>query len=413
MGELLETWKSLKESGKCIVIPILNVFKKDDGTIVPTHQEMTYARREIPEVYKAVFDTDSFPPVIEINSKTGEGIPEITEIICKIIPSAKIGNLGTVLKDDLKQYAQKERENRYYKTLSLISGRLTRYTVDKNIDGQSLLQSAASAICAYGVMTFKSLDAIEDIKAQFDSVVEQVEQVQGARREDITTKENVMGTKDITRIKPTEQEVEVEYTEWRPEERTETIEEEVDVPVERTSFLPQTVEVQGIVDVTKSRSWLGKLWTGEDTYTEQQVGNVERGVMVPYQYIDYEKQTRERNVTKTEWIQETRNKLETRIVGYEEEIVDTVEVVLTQVDKVVGTKYLAGGYPAIKFLLGLGLGIQNYCSNAGATWAKSIQQSEILVDSKLSPLKSRIEELVENPEGEKKLIELLEKTLIG
>jgi hypothetical protein len=412
LGELLETWKSLKESGNCIVIPILNVFRKDDGTIVPTHQEMTYARREIPEVYKAVFGTDTFPPVIEINSKTGEGIPKITEIICQIIPSAKIGNLGTVLKDDLKQYAQKERENRYLKTLSLISGRLTRYTVDKNIDGQSLLQSAASAICAYGVMTFKGLDAIEDIKAQLDSVVEQVKQVQGARREDITTKEDVKGTKDITRIEPTEQEVEVEYTEWRPEEKTETIEEEVDVPVERTSFLPQTVEVPGIVDVTYSRSWLGKLWTGEDTYKKKELGKVEEVVIVPHQYIDYEKQTREKNVTKTEWIQEKKKKIETRIVGYKEEIVDTVEVVVTQVNKVVGTKYLAGGYPAIKFLLGLGLGIQKFCSNpAGATWEKSIQQSEILIESQLSPLKSRIEELVEDPEGENKLIELLEKTL--
>ncbi|NJS16543.1 MAG: hypothetical protein HC787_05740 [Nostocaceae cyanobacterium CSU_2_110] len=223
---------------------------------------------------------------------------KLRKLSVKLFPSAKIGNLGTVLKDDLKKYAQKERENRYCKTLSLISGRLARYTVDKNIDGQSLLQSAASAICAYGVMTFKSLDAIKDIKAQFDSVVEQVKQVQGARSEDITIKENVMGTKDITRIKPTEEEVEVECTEWRPEEKTETIEEEVDVPVERTAFFPQTVEVRGIVDVTKPRSWLGKLWTGEDTYTEQEVGNVERSVIVRCQYIDSEKQTREKEVNK-------------------------------------------------------------------------------------------------------------------
>jgi hypothetical protein len=117
-------------------------------------------------------------------------------------------------------------------------------------------------------------------------------------------------------------------------------------------------------------------------------------------------------VTTTEWVQETKTKLETRVVGYEEEVVDTVQVVVAQVDKVVGTKHLAGGYPAIKFLLGLGLGIPNYCSNANAAWSLSVQQGELLAERKLMPYKSRIEQLVDDPHGEEKLIQILENALI-
>ncbi|UXE60778.1 MAG: 50S ribosome-binding GTPase [Woronichinia naegeliana WA131] len=412
LGELLETWKNLKNSGKCIIIPILNVFRKDDGTVVPTSQEMTYAKREIPEVYKAAFETDDFPPVIEINSKTGEGIPKITEMICQILPPEKIGSLGKVLKDDLKGYAEQERVRRYYQTLSLISGRLGRYTVDKKIEGQSLFQAAASAICAYGVMTFKSLDAIADIKTEFDSVVDQVEQVEGARRENITTKENVMGTKDITRIKPKEGQVEVNYTDWRPEKRTETVEEEIYVPVSKTKNLKKTVLLPGKVKETKERSGWGKFWTGEDYYTEEVDGYVERTVSEEVEVVESESRTVRKDVTTTEWVQETKTKLETRVVGYEEEVVDTVQVVVAQVDKVVGTKHLAGGYPAIKFLLGLGLGIQNYCSNANAAWSLSVQQGELLAERKLMPYKSRIEQLVDDPHGEEKLIQILENALI-
>lgn len=413
LGELLETWKHLKTSGKCIVIPILNVFRKDDGTVVPTPQEMTYAKREIPEVYNAVFDADDFPPVIEINSRTGEGIPKITEIICQIIPPEKIGSLGKVLKDDLKQYAEQERVRRYYQTLSLISGRLGRYTVDKKIEGQSLFQAAASAICAYGVMTFKGLDAIQDIKTEFDSVVEQVEQVEQARQEDITTKENVMGSKDITRIKPKEEEVEVQYTDWRPEEKTDTIEETVYVPVSKTKNLKKTVLVPGKVTKQKERSWFGKLRTGEKYYTAEEDGYVERTVNEEVDVVESESRTVKKKVTTTEWVQETKTRLETRVVGYEEEVVDTVQVVVAQVDKVVGTKHLAGGYLAIRFLLSLGLSIQNYCSSKNATWSRSLEQGELLAERKLTPYQSHIEQLVDDPQGEEQLIEILETALIN
>ncbi|VEP15849.1 conserved hypothetical protein [Hyella patelloides LEGE 07179] len=342
LGELLETWKCLKESGKCMVIPILNVFRKDDGTVLPTDQEMDYARRGISEVYKAVFNTDSFPPAIEINSKTGEGIPKITELICQIIPRQKIGSLGQVLRDDLKQYAEKERVKRYYQTLCLISARLARYEVNRKIEGQNIFQAAASAICAYGVMTFKSLDAMADIKPVFDSVFGQLEKMEAARCEDITIKEDVMGTKDITRIKPKEEEVEVEFKEFIPKEVTETVKKKTKVPVIKTQKSKKTTTVMGIAPTTKLRGFWGRLFTGQSTYTTMGYGPVEREVEIEVPTIDYEDEEREEEVTRTEWEEVINKEKETRVVGYEEEVVDKVQVVVAQVDKVVGTKYLPG-----------------------------------------------------------------------
>jgi predicted GTPase len=204
LGQLLKTWKARKK--RCIVITALNIFQQD-GKILPTPEQMEYARTEIPKVYRAVHKNEWIPPIVEINSKTGEGINEVTEIICQVLPANKIGNMQQVLRDELKQYAEQERINRYYRTLSLIAGRLAGFKVDKKLEGQSLLQAAASAITAYGVMTFKNADAVAEIKEQVDSISEQVEQVEKAKTKDITAKEDVMGTKDITRIVPKFEEV--------------------------------------------------------------------------------------------------------------------------------------------------------------------------------------------------------------
>ncbi|MGB3466491.1 MAG: GTPase [Cyclobacteriaceae bacterium] len=405
LGELLKTWKQRKK--RCIVITALNIFERN-GKAIATPQQMEYARTEIPKVYQAVFKTEPIPPIIEINSLTGRGIGELTDIVCQVIPQEKIGNMQQALRAELKQYAEKERTKRYYRTLSLIAGRLSRYTVDKKLEGQNLLQAAASAISAYGVMTFKNADDLAEIRDQIDVITEQVEQVERAQQKDITEKENVMDKKDITRVKPKTEQVEVEDVTWRPETRTDTVEEEVYVPVTKTKSLKKTVLVPGKIKEKKERSEWGKFWTGEDYYTEETDGYVEKTVNEEVLFTESDKKTVKRNIEKVEWVKETKKRLETKITGYEEEIVDTVEVVVAQVDKVVGTEYLSGGYPAIKLLLGLGLGVQSYCTNQ-----TSIQQGELMAERKLAPFKSKIEELVNDSEGEQELVEILERALVN
>ena len=405
LGQLLKTWKQRKK--RCIVITALNIFERN-GKAIATPQQMEYARTQIPKVYRAVFKTEPIPPIIEINSLTGRGIGELTDIVCRVIPQEKIGNMQQVLRDELKQYAEKERTKRYYRTLSLIAGRLSRYTVDKKLEGQNLFQAAASAISAYGVMTFKNADALGEILDQIDVISEQVEQVERTQQKAITEKENVMGTKDITRVKAKTEQVEVEYDDWRPETRTDTVEEKVYVPVAKKQSLKKTQFVPGKVEVKRERKGLHRFFKGKGTYTAQENGYIEKTVTEEVIVTDTQERTVTRNVERIEMVRETKKRLETKITGYEEEIVDTVEIVVAQVDKVVGTEYLSGGYPAIKLLLGLGLGIQNYCTNQ-----TSIQQGELMAERKLAPLKSKINQLVNKSDGEEELIEILERALVN
>jgi hypothetical protein len=93
-------------------------------------------------------------------------------------------------------------------------------------------------------------------------------------------------------------------------------------------------------------------------------------------------------------------------------VVGTVQVVIGQIDKVVGTKYLKGGYPLIELLIGLGLGIQHFCNEKSPDLSISLSYGKLLVEQKISKLKSKIEQLVEEQSGEPKLIQLLENALV-
>jgi molecular chaperone DnaK len=330
LWELLQTWKERRKP--CIVIPALNIFERE-GHILPTPQNMEDARNGITKIYQKVYKNEWFPPIVEINSLKGEGIDQLTDLICQILPQEKIGNMQQFLKNELKQHAKKEQVNRYYRTLSLIAGRLAR--TDKKLEGQNLFQVAALAISHYGAMTFKGLDAIDDIKAQMDAIVEEVEPVEKSRQEDITETENIINEKEITQIVPKIEQVTVTDT------------------------------------------------------TYYSVGSDDKII----------------------WEEKTA-RVEDRIVGYETKVIDTIQVVVDQTDKVVGTKYLKGGYPLIEFLIGLGLAVQHFCHADSPDLSISMQQGNLLVEQKLSKLKSKIEQLIEKPSGEPELIKLLEKALV-
>jgi translation elongation factor EF-1beta len=93
------------------------------------------------------------------------------------------------------------------------------------------------------------------------------------------------------------------------------------------------------------------------------------------------------------------------VVGYEE------EVVVAHV--MVGTEYLKGGYPAIEFFIGLGLGVQHFCNDNSPDLSISMSHGNLLVEQKLLKLKAKIEQLVDEASGEPELIKLLEKALVN
>lgn len=414
LHQILKTWKERKRP--CIVIPALNIFVRD-GKVLPTAQNIEDARSKITRIYQFAYKNEWVPPIVEINALEGKGIEQLTELICKILPQEKVGNMQQVLREDLKQYAENEHTNRYYRTLSLIAGRLARHTVDKRLHGQNLLQAAATAISAYGVMTFKNAEELADIRGQMDSIYEEVELVEGSQQKAITRKRDVKGKKDITRIKPKTEQVEVEDVSWRPETRTKTVQREVWVQEARKETLEKQIQVpEEETREVKRSGFLGGFIDGlvgkkRETHTVYRTRTVAQDEMVltPTKRIIDEEQSY------TDWVQETKKRTETRITGYEEEVIDTVDVVVAQVDEVVGTEYLKGGYPAIKVLLGLGLGVKHYCSsqNPSPNWAASMQQGELLIERKLKPVQAKIEQLVNDPRGERPLIQLLEHALVS
>ncbi|MCD8487633.1 MAG: hypothetical protein LRZ84_13090 [Desertifilum sp.] len=82
-----------------------------------------------------------------------------------------MGNIEQVLRDDLKQFAERERRDRYLKNLIRIVSRLATYKVDQKSGRRDLIQTAASAIVTYGVKTFQNLDKLEKIKSDIDSEI--------------------------------------------------------------------------------------------------------------------------------------------------------------------------------------------------------------------------------------------------
>jgi len=352
LGNLLETWKERTE--RCIIIPVLNIFSKEDGTVLPTSNEIEYSCREISDLYQVVYPNEELPqivPIVKINSKTGKGIAKITELICKILPQEKIGNLGQVLHKDLKKYAQQERRGRYYRTLSLIASIMARYTVDKKVGGQSLLQTATSAIEAYGIRTFKSAEAVSEVNPEMDSVASKVENIVKDKTEEITEKEDIIKPKEITE----------------------------NVPIYGNVTTTKQVVVKK-PKVVKKKGWV---FSKEEIVMEEEV------------------------VTLTNTQRD--------IIDYKKEVIGMVDEVIGQSEKFVGHKYQPGGYPAIKLLLGLGEGIQFYCDNQqknSQSWLACLEQGELMVERKLSPYKSQIEQLVNADDGEQKLIQVLEQALL-
>jgi hypothetical protein len=411
LRQLLQTWQKRKKP--CIIIPALNIFEKD-GTVLPVSENLEDANKGIESIFQKVYGDEWHSPIIEINSLKGLGIEQLTDIICQIVPQEKIGNMQQVLKDDLKQYAEQEHVNRYYRTLSLIAGRLARYTVDKKLEGQNLFMAAASAISVYGVMTFKGVNAVAEIKAQMNAVVEQVEKVEKSQQKAIIETENKMGKKELTRVVPKIEDVEVEYEDSHIEMRKEKVNENIYVP----EAVKEQRKTQHLVEVEKTRTRERHEWSparifGSTTYEEDYIDHETRTLTHDEMVIKQVKKTVYRDEFVPEVVKKTKKKVEARIVGYEEEIYDTVEVVVAQIDKVVGTEYLKGGYPAIEFLIELGLGVEHFSKSNSQDWTISMQRGKLLAEQKLSKLKSKIEQLVDEPNGELELVRHIEKTLVN
>jgi len=376
LRQLLQTWQKRKKP--CIVIPALNIFEKD-GKVQPSSQNIEDANKNIKTIYHKIYGDEWCPPIIEINSLKGTGIEQLTDIICQILPQEKIGKMQQVLKDDLKQYAEKELVTRYYHTLSLIAGRLAFYkSDDKKLGGQGIFFVAAEAIVCYGVMIFNA-EALDDIQGQMDVIVEKVQQVEESQQKDITTKENIEFTEQV------------EHKEPVYEKKRKPKLKKVPKQVEATEYL----DVSHTYDKIIPRKGVGRVLDMFSHKTE----TVTETTTVPI------------TTTKTVEVEETVYKKKKVLTGFKS-VYKPVKFT-KQIEKLVGKEALEGGYPLVEFLIGLGISIKHFCSDEKPDLLVSMSHGNLLVEQKFSQLESKIKQLVEKADGESELIQLLEDTLVN
>lgn len=361
LGQLLKTQQQHCDRNK--VIFALNLFKRN-GISLPTPQNLEDTRKHITDLYQRFYQGE--PPIIEFDALTGTGVNEITSLICQILPANKLGNIQTVLRGDLKNLVEQERSERYLRNLIAIASRLATYKVDQKAGEKDLIQVAASAICTYGITTFKNPKEAEEIQSDINSLIEELSQlVQSQRGEDIIVIENVIEKQELTREVP--QMINEVVTDW--------------IEVNEVRVKP----VSGWKKFSNKVTGLfGVKFFDEKLINETVKKPIERTV--------------------------------TRLAGYTKEVIGTVDAVVDQVEKTVGKDYLKGGYPVIKLLLSLGLGSQNHCHHPNQPFEECREQAEIFLDQKLASVKNQIEKLSEEDDPnhtEAQLNELLETTLIS
>ncbi|AFY99601.1 GTPase [Calothrix sp. PCC 6303] len=349
------------------VIFALNMFCDErTKTMKSTKQNIEDVKAGISKIYQEVFETQQNPAIITFNAKAGNGINEITSEICQILPQEKLGNIEEVLRSDLKEFAQKERDSRYLKTLIKIACRLASKKINEQAGGEDLLKTAAIAISSYGVETFKSQEDLVKIKAELNQIIELTNnEIKKQRTKAIKARDKITETKEITQKEPIFEYVSV-----------------VDYIEINETKVNKLGGFKKLINMTTSFFGLGS-------------------------YFDPE--------VVTEKVRKPIERLEERFVGYETKIIDTVQAVVGEVEKIVGQEYLQGSYPVIKFILALGYGVQKHCLNSDSSLQNCISNSENYIELKLEPVKDKIEHLLDNnsiANTEQQLIELIENILV-
>lgn len=342
------------------VIVALNLFVKD-GVEMSTPENIEDTISEIEKVYAQV-DKTLPRRFLRINAVSGSGINKVTQAICEVIPKSKLGNIQSVLTDELKVYAERERKRRFLQVICRIAtGLALHYTVDQRVGNQELISVAAKGIAQYAVFTFKGTRETLHLRDELSDLIKsETLRIKDQRTERITTKEVVEKERKIER--PVAKKTKVEVTEY------------------------QTLITQGTIFVEEEKRGLARVWAdltgGSKKRIVQTKGDIHK--LVPIKRI------------------------EERIEGYEMEYVETVREVVGVTERVVSERPMEGGLPLIEFLIGLGLGVQATSAKSHQSLSTSVKDKQQWVQIALRPVAREIEDLIKSKtENENRILELL------
>ncbi|WP_199247214.1 hypothetical protein [[Phormidium] sp. ETS-05] len=423
---LLKSQTQRKQNQK--IIFALNIHRTEDRQLKPTPQNLQDARKIITEVYQKFYpNTD--PTIVEIDSLTGTGISQITELICKILPAEKIGNMQQVLKKELKDFAKKERSYRYRKTLIYIASRLATERVDTPL-GAGILNEAYAAVCDYGISIFFEEDARAEMENELYQLVDEVAaKTKTSRAKAIETVVDVVEYKE---------EKEEQIVGWDQEyEDVEVPDVEIDYR-EKTQSRVETVEtgrspgriavgvgVGGLAGAGATLLGLaGAAAAGVATGGVALLpilGAVMAGGAAAGGAVGAKKQTKQVTVNEDviEPVVKKVTKMEKRLAGMKarkEEVTKQIPYTV-QKSKKVGEEFIQGGYPVVENLLAIGLGIEgaNSSTDLAGHFADIVKSGQQQVQATLSRYRNQINQLAEStpPDiAEAQIIKILESALL-
>jgi hypothetical protein len=342
----------------------------ENQTLKPTPENIQDARKFITQSYQK-FYPNATPPIVEIDALDGTGIEKITELMCKILPANKIGNMQEVLRDDLKKFVDRERSNRYRKALIHIAARLATRKVDEKQGDQELLNEAYMAVTDYGIRVFREETAVLEAQKQLDMAINQLAKSAKVSREEAETflvdriimKDQEVEKSDfIPEFKPVEIEQQVvDYTESQ-----ESRKELVDAGRSPGRIAGGTV-VGGFAGLGGFAAGLmAAAAAGATIATGGLAAPLAASViggMVAGGAMGAKKQKKEVTVTEDviKPVVKTIKTTEQRFVGMKEikkKVVEKVPDVIREEQATGKINYLQGGYPVVENLLAIGLGIE-------------------------------------------------------
>ncbi|NEQ74569.1 MAG: hypothetical protein F6K23_16915 [Okeania sp. SIO2C9] len=412
------------------IIFALNIHRTPDGQLKPTPQNLADARKIITEIYQK-FYPNTIPPIVEIDSLTGTGISQITEFICQILPSEKIGNMQQVLKDELKEFAKKERSYRYRQTLIYIASRLATERVDTPF-GKGILNEAYAAVCDYGISVFLEEDARAEMEKELYQLVDELaSQTKTSRAKAIETMVDVVKYKKeseeiIAGWDKVYEDVEVPDVEIDYREKTQSRVETVDAG-RSPGRIAGGAAVGGLAGAGATALGLaGAAAAGIATgglALLPILGTMMAGGALAGGAMGGKKQKKQITVNEDviEPVVKKVTKIEKRLDDMKprkEKIFKDVPYTVQKLKKV-GEKFIQGGYPVVENLLAIGLGIESANSSADLqnnfNFEDAVKLGQQQIQATLSRYRDKINQLAESNDpdvAEAQIIKILEGSLI-
>ncbi|MDY7049669.1 MAG: GTPase, partial [Microcystis panniformis WG22] len=356
--DLLSTQK--KKRGSSNVIIALNLHLNKNGSPKYTKENIEDVHKMITNIYNEVYrDHITKPVIIEINSLTGLGADKIAEEICKLLPADKLGKMEEVLGDKLKEKARMVRSKKFREALIYIASRLATFKVDQSFDNSSdIVLGSYAAVYSYSSRVFKK---------------------------EVPNGENAYGVVSDFAGQTKESRTEKEITEIPIYETIENF-RTVLKPIYDNVKKEQVIKVENPEKIPINRGLIGNfLWGNEEiVYTEE----VQVHQTTSFEQIDMEE------VEVSDGVIQKRT-------GYEK--------------KLIGLRYLKGGYDIIKGILAIGLGVESLPDENIDNFNRIYGAGEKEVTLKIGNLKSRIEQIISNSDSKKaenEIISILMQALL-